>query len=90
MDSAGGEALQVRHLLLGQPGITFREACSHREAIAAMLGCDLVLSDSGGLQEEAAALGFPILVLREKTERPEAIACGTAELVGTEPLTVAP
>ncbi|HVM23286.1 MAG TPA: UDP-N-acetylglucosamine 2-epimerase, partial [Sphingomicrobium sp.] len=43
----------------------------------------LVLSDSGGIQEEAAALGVPLLVLRDKTERPEAIACGNIELVGT-------
>lgn len=50
-----------------------------------MLGADLLLSDSGGMQEEAAALGVPMLVLREKTERPEAIACGSAELVGTNP-----
>jgi UDP-N-acetylglucosamine 2-epimerase (non-hydrolysing) len=78
-------SLQVRQMLLGQSGIAFRQACPHREAIAQMLRCDLVLSDSGGLQEEAAALGVPLLVLREKTERPEAIACGTAELVGTDP-----
>ena len=49
-----------------------------------MLECDLVLSDSGGLQEEAAALGVPLLVLRDRTERPEAIACGNIDLVGTD------
>ena len=42
-----------------------------------------MLSDSGGIQEEAPALGVPLLVLREKTERPEGIACGSARLVGT-------
>lgn len=47
--------------------------------------CYLVLTDSGGLQEEAPALGKPVLVLREKTERPEAIRAGTARLVGTDP-----
>jgi UDP-N-acetylglucosamine 2-epimerase (non-hydrolysing) len=42
-----------------------------------------VLSDSGGIQEEAPTLGTPLLVLREKTERPEAVASGNALLVGT-------
>lgn len=46
---------------------------------------DIVLTDSGGVQEEAPALGKPVLVLRETTERPEGIAAGTARLVGTDP-----
>jgi UDP-N-acetylglucosamine 2-epimerase (non-hydrolysing) len=45
----------------------------------------LILTDSGGLQEEAPALGTPVLVLRDVTERPEAIEAGTARLVGTDP-----
>jgi UDP-N-acetylglucosamine 2-epimerase len=45
----------------------------------------LVLTDSGGLQEEAPTFGVPVLVLREKTERPEGIAAGCAQLVGTDP-----
>jgi UDP-N-acetylglucosamine 2-epimerase len=44
----------------------------------------LVLTDSGGIQEEAPALGKPVLVLREVTERPEAIEAGTARMVGTD------
>ena len=44
----------------------------------------LVLTDSGGIQEEAPALGKPVLVMREKTERPEAVEAGTAKLVGTD------
>lgn len=44
----------------------------------------LVLTDSGGVQEEAPALGKPVLVLRETTERPEAISAGTARLIGTQ------
>lgn len=46
--------------------------------------CDLMLSDSGGVQEEAPALGKPVLVMRETTERPEGIEAGTAMLVGTD------
>ncbi len=75
---------RVRELLGGHEGITLRGHVGHSATIAAMLGCDLVLSDSGGLQEEAAALGVPLLVLRDRTERPEAIACGNVELVGTD------
>lgn len=48
-----------------------------------MRDSDLVLSDSGGIQEEAPALGVPLLILREKTERPEGLAAGNARLVGT-------
>jgi len=44
----------------------------------------LLLTDSGGIQEEAPSLGKPVLVLRDKTERPEAVSAGTARLVGTD------
>ena len=50
----------------------------------AMFKVDLLLTDSGGLQEEAPALGKPVLVLRDTTERPEAVTAGTVELVGTD------
>ncbi len=76
---------RLGELLAGCDAIAFRQPCGHSETLSAMLECDLVLSDSGGLQEEAAALGVPLLVLRERTERPEAIACGSIELVGTDP-----
>lgn len=49
---------------------------------------DLVLTDSGGLQEEAPALGKPVLVLRNRTERPEALEAGAARLVGTDPAAI--
>jgi UDP-N-acetylglucosamine 2-epimerase (non-hydrolysing) len=47
--------------------------------------CDIALTDSGGVQEEAPALGKPVLVMRETTERPEGVAAGTAKLIGTDP-----
>lgn len=53
-----------------------------------MARCYLVMTDSGGLQEEAPALGKPVLVLRRETERPEAVRAGTARLAGTEEETV--
>jgi UDP-N-acetylglucosamine 2-epimerase (non-hydrolysing) len=49
-----------------------------------MARADLVLTDSGGVQEEAPSLGKPVLVLREVTERPEGVAAGTAMVVGTD------
>ena len=48
-----------------------------------MAKADIVLTDSGGIQEEAPALGKPVLVLRDTTERPEAVAAGTVKLAGT-------
>ncbi|WP_202049659.1 UDP-N-acetylglucosamine 2-epimerase (non-hydrolyzing) [Sphingomonas sp. So64.6b] len=47
--------------------------------------CDIALTDSGGVQEEAPALGKPVLVMRETTERPEGVVAGTAKLIGTDP-----
>lgn len=73
----------MRRLLLGRPGITLLQPCSHAALLQLMRDSDLVLSDSGGVQEEAPALGVPLLILREKTERPEGVAAGTAKLVGT-------
>src|SRR5690606_25096566 len=46
--------------------------------------CDLVITDSGGVQEEAPSLGKPVLVMRDTTERPEAVDAGTVILVGTD------
>lgn len=74
----------IHGLLGGRHGISLLPPCSHRELAAHMRDCDLMLSDSGGVQEEAPAIGLPLLVLREKTERPEAIATGNMRLVGTD------
>jgi len=75
----------MHRLLGGKRGISLVPPLSHAATIAAMRAADLVLSDSGGMQEEAPALGVPLLVLRDKTERPEGLALGTMELVGTDP-----
>ncbi len=73
----------MRKALKPNPSIALLPPLSHSEMIMAMLGADLLLSDSGGVQEEAPALGLPLLVLRDKTERPEGIASGNMILAGT-------
>ena len=67
------------------PRVFLTEPLDYKNLVGAIQKCYLLLSDSGGLQEEAPSLGKPVLVLRETTERPEAIAAGTAKLVGTNP-----
>jgi len=82
----------VRHTVaevLGGPGGTLRnvhliEPVSYVPFVALMERSTLILTDSGGIQEEAPTLGKPVLVMREATERPEAIAAGTSRLVGTD------
>lgn len=59
------------------------EPLSYLEFVAMMQQSTLILTDSGGIQEEAPAFGKPVLVMRDTTERPEAIGAGTARLVGT-------
>ena len=70
--------------LSGHPRIHLIEPLDVEEMHNLMARCYLVLTDSGGLQEEAPALGKPVLVLRRETERPEAVAAGTVRLAGTE------
>lgn len=70
---------------LGQhPRVFLVEPMDYEQLVGAMKRCYLIMSDSGGLQEEAPSLGKPVLVLRSTTERPEAVAAGTSQLVGTE------
>lgn len=76
------EPLQA--LLGNHPRIFLTEPLDYAELVGAIVRSHLLLTDSGGLQEEAPSLGKPVLVLRETTERPEAVAAGTAKLVGTE------
>jgi UDP-N-acetylglucosamine 2-epimerase (non-hydrolysing) len=73
----------MRQALDSIRGISLIRPCTQSEIVRRMRDSDLVLSDSGGIQEEAAALGAPLLVLREKTERPEVVDTGNARLVGT-------
>jgi len=80
------EPLQER--LGNHPRVFLTEPLDYKELVGAMQRCYLLLTDSGGLQEEAPSLGKPVLVLRETTERPEAVEAGTARLVGTNPETV--
>jgi UDP-N-acetylglucosamine 2-epimerase (non-hydrolysing) len=70
------------------PRIEIREPAGYVEFVALMEASWLVLTDSGGVQEEAPTLGTPTLVLRETTERPEAIDEGVARLVGTDTYTI--
>jgi UDP-N-acetylglucosamine 2-epimerase (non-hydrolysing) len=60
------------------------EPLDYPHFIRALALCDLALTDSGGVQEEAPALGKPVLVMRDTTERPEGVAAGTARLIGTD------
>jgi UDP-N-acetylglucosamine 2-epimerase (non-hydrolysing) len=78
------EPLQA--ILGDHPRVFLTEPLDYAELVGAIARCYLLLTDSGGLQEEAPSLGKPVLVLRETTERPEAIAAGTAKLVGTNPI----
>lgn len=74
---------QVYTLLSGKSGIVLTAPLDYANFILLMREAYLILTDSGGVQEEAPALGKPILVMRNNTERPEGIAAGTALLVGT-------
>lgn len=73
----------MRRLLGHVPGISLVGPFDHAGLVQRMRDAHLVLSDSGGIQEEAPALGVPLLVLRDKTERPEGLATGNMRLVGT-------
>jgi len=75
----------VHQALADQPGITLLPPVDYRSLVYLMQRCHLILTDSGGLQEEAPSLDKPVLVLRKTTERPEAIAAGATCLVGTDP-----
>jgi len=74
----------VEKILSSIGNVHLIEPVSYEEFIYLMNKAYLLLTDSGGVQEEAPALGKPVLVMRENTERPEAVEAGTARLVGTD------
>lgn len=75
----------VARNLSGLPNVLLLDPLSYTEFVDLMNRSQLLLTDSGGIQEEAPSLGKPVLVLRDKTERPEAVEAGAAKLVGTDP-----
>ena len=74
----------VRQVLGNSRQVDLIEPMDYEPFVNLMARCHLVLTDSGGIQEEAPSLGKPVLVLRNTTERPEAVAAGTVRLVGTD------
>ena len=78
----------VGAILDGVPNVALLEPLDYVTFVQLMKRAWLVLTDSGGIQEEAPSLGVPVLVMREVTERPEAVERGTARLVGTKRETI--
>ena len=74
----------AKRILSGVPNIHLIEPLAYLPMVHLIRRAHIILTDSGGIQEEAPGLGTPVLVLRERTERPEAIEAGTAILVGTD------
>jgi UDP-N-acetylglucosamine 2-epimerase (non-hydrolysing) len=74
----------LQDALASHPRAFLTEPLDYPQLVSAIQKCYLLLTDSGGLQEEAPSLGKPVLVLRDTTERPEAITAGTAKLIGTQ------
>lgn len=78
----------VDQYLAGTPRVHLIDPLTADEMHNLMSRCYMVMTDSGGLQEEAPALGKPVLVLRKETERPEAVAAGTVQIAGVEEETI--
>jgi UDP-N-acetylglucosamine 2-epimerase (non-hydrolysing) len=72
-------------ILDGHPNVTLCDPMDYEALIAQLCSVDLVITDSGGLQEEAPAFGLPVLVMRDTTERPEGVAAGCSVLCGADP-----
>jgi UDP-N-acetylglucosamine 2-epimerase (non-hydrolysing) len=75
----------IQEHLSGLPNVLLTGPLDYLDFVHLMKRARLILTDSGGVQEEAPSLGRPVLVLREVTERPEGVAAGTARIVGTDP-----
>ncbi len=78
----------VKRLLEGIENIYLLKPLDYAVFLYLMKHAYLILTDSGGIQEEAPSLGKPVLVMRHETERPEAVAAGTVRLVGTDVATI--
>ena len=76
--------LVMDQILGNRENVARIEPLDYPHFVRALAMADIVLTDSGGVQEEAPALGKPVLVMRETTERPEGVAAGTAKLIGTD------
>ncbi len=74
----------AHELLADVPGIRLVPPLDYADSVACVAACRFVLTDSGGLQEEAPTLGKPVLVMRNETERPEGLDAGTLRLIGTD------
>ena len=75
----------VARLLGGRARLTLIDPLEYVPFVDLMRRAHILITDSGGIQEEGPSLGKPVLVMREKTERPEAVEAGTVKLVGTDP-----
>ncbi|TCT36327.1 UDP-N-acetylglucosamine 2-epimerase [Martelella mediterranea] len=73
----------VHELLAGAENVHLIEPQGYLDFVFLMQRADIIMTDSGGVQEEAPSMGKPVLVMRDVTERPEAVAAGTVKLVGT-------
>jgi UDP-N-acetylglucosamine 2-epimerase len=78
----------VHGSLADVPGVTLLPPLSYLDLVRLLRRAHLVLTDSGGLQEEAPSLGKPVLCLRDVTERVEGVAAGTVRLIGTDPVRI--
>lgn len=79
----------AEEILGGVQNVVLTEPVDYITFLHAIRGCHFLLTDSGGIQEEATTLGKPVLVLRDMTERPEGVQAGVCELVGTDPACIA-
>ena len=74
----------VTRLLRGLPNVVLIDPVDYPSFVDLMRRARILITDSGGIQEEAPSLGKPVLVMRDCTERPEAVAAGTVKLVGAD------
>ena len=78
-------AAGLRDVLAGHPGVTLTDPLRYGDMLELVAGAAVVVTDSGGLQEEASWLGVPVVVLRRSTPRWEGVTLGTTALVGLDP-----